>query len=70
MNIAKLKEETKKRIEETINRNNLNQDKSQNEKAVVKSGKSLSKKVVNNIEPQLTLKDAKRNNYRRAKSAY
>lgn len=67
MNLTKLKEQTKKHIEETINKNNLNQDKSQNESAVVKVGKSLLKKNVNNIEPQLVVKDAKRNNYRRFK---
>ena len=65
--MTKLKEETKKKIEETINKNNLNQDKSQNESVVVKAGKSLSRKDVDNIEPQLMVKDAKRNNYRRYK---
>jgi hypothetical protein len=66
LNLSKLKAETKKNIEETINKNNLNQDKSQNNQAVVKAGKSLFKKVVNNIEPELIVKDAKRNNYRRS----
>ncbi len=67
--MTKLKQETKKQIEETINKNNLNKDKTQNESAVVKATKSPSKKAVNNIEPQLIVKHAKRNNYRRFNSA-
>lgn len=70
LNLTKLKEETKRSIEETINKHNLNKDKSQNEQAaVIKAGKTLTKKALNNIEPQLIVKDPKRNNYRRFKSA-
>ena len=67
--LTQLKEETKRNIEEVLNKNNLAENKAEKEQAVVKVGKSLTKKSVNNIEPQLTVRDPKRNNYRRYKSA-
>jgi len=64
-----LKEETKKNIEEIINKNNLSIEKTQSQQPNIKSTKSISKKSINNIEPDLILRDPKRNNYRRYKSA-
>ncbi len=65
LNLSKLKEETKRNIENIINDNNLSRENTQTQQAVVKSIKSISKKSINNIEPDMKLKDPKRNNYTR-----
>ena len=68
--INQAKEQAKKNIEEIIKNNNLTPTTSEKEPDfVVKSSKSLNKKLVGNIEPQLIVKDSKRNNFKRYRSA-
>lgn len=67
--MTKLKEETKKKIEDFIQNHNLYyEEKSHTEQPIIKQGKTFLKKEIHNIEPKLIIKDSKRNNFRRYKS--
>jgi len=67
--LTKLKEETKKKIEDLIKNNNLSyEEKPHKEQSIIKQGKTFLKKEIHNIEPQMIIRDSKRNNFRRYSS--